>query len=54
MTTAVANALNLGVFYPATPDQEEIEVRVNYFCDIADFVAVHVVVPNPLLVLRRK
>jgi hypothetical protein len=54
MTTGVRNAHNVGVFYPVTPDQNEIEVRMNYFCDIGDFVAVHVVVPNPLLVSTKK
>jgi hypothetical protein len=54
MTTSVRNAQNIGMYYPATPDQREIEVRMNYFCDVGDFVAVHVVVLNPLLLSFRK
>ena len=54
MITQVENAHKIGVYYPATPDQKEIEVRVNYFCDIGDFVAVHVIVPNPLLIPNQK
>lgn len=49
MITGVDHARNVGLYYPASLDQPEIEVRMNYFCDIGDFVAVHVVVPNPLL-----
>lgn len=54
MLTQVENADKIGIFYPATTDQKEIEVRVNYFCDIGDFVAVHVIVPNPLLTSKQK
>jgi hypothetical protein len=54
MITGVDNARNIGVFFPVTLDQPEIEVRMNYDCDIGDFVAVHVVVPNPLLVPKQK
>jgi hypothetical protein len=54
MTTGVDHARNLGVYYPVSGDQKEIEVRMNYFCDIGDFVAVHVVVPNPSLLTNRK
>jgi len=54
MTTGVENARKIGLFYPASFDQSEIEVRVNYFCDVGDFVAVHVVVPNPLLGAKPK
>src|SRR5262245_50019173 len=54
MTTGVENARKIGLFYPASLDQPEIEVRVNYFCDVGDFVAVHVVVPNPLLAPKPK
>ena len=48
MITGVQNARKIGLYYPASLDQPEIEVRVNYDCDICGFVAVHVVVPNPL------
>jgi len=54
MVTRVENAHNIGLYYPATPDQKEIEVRVNYFCDVGDFVAVQVIVPNPLVVTKQK
>jgi hypothetical protein len=53
MVTSVDHAHNIGLFFPATLTQPEIEVRVNYSCDIGDFVAVHVVVPNPLAVAKR-
>jgi hypothetical protein len=54
MITVVPHAQKIGLYYPASLDQPEIEVRVNYSCDIGDFVAVHVVVPNPLLVAKPK
>jgi hypothetical protein len=51
MVTGVDHARNIGLYYPVTLSQPEVEVRVNYFNDFGDdFVAVHVVVPNPLLV----
>ncbi len=52
MTTQVPYAHNIGLYYPASLQQEEIEIRVNYFCDVGNFVAVHVVVPNPLLIRK--
>jgi hypothetical protein len=54
MITGVDHARNVGLYYPASLDQPEIEVRMNYSCDIGDFVAVHIVVPNPLLLPKRK
>ena len=53
MTTGVEHAYNIGLFFPETLSQREIEVRVNYGCDIGDSVAVHVVVPNPLVLTNR-
>jgi len=49
MITGVEHASKIGLFYPASLDQPEIEVRVNYYCELGDSVAVHIVVPNPLL-----
>jgi hypothetical protein len=54
MITVVNHARNIGLFYPASLDQADIEVRMNYSCDIGDFVAVHVVVPNPLLLKKEQ
>jgi hypothetical protein len=54
MTTGVQNARNIGLFYPASLDQPEIEVRMNYSCDVGGHVAVHLVVPNPSLVTKPK
>ena len=53
MITGVDHARNVGLYYPASLEQPEIEVRMNYFCDIGDFVAVHVVVPNPLVLTNK-
>jgi hypothetical protein len=51
MVTVVDHARGIGLFYPATLSQREIEVRVNYSNDFGDaFVAVHLAVPNPLLI----
>ena len=51
MVTGVDYAHGIGLFFPVTHSQPDIEVRVNYHCELGgDFVAVHVVVPNPLLV----
>jgi hypothetical protein len=54
MTTAVDHARHVGVMYPASLNQPNIELRINYFCDLGDFVAVHVVVPNPVLQPKSK
>jgi hypothetical protein len=55
MITRIKNAHGIGLFFPATPSQPEVEVRVNYSNDFGDDgVAVHVVVPNPLLAKKRK
>ena len=52
MITGVPNARLIGLFYPKTSDQEEVEVRMNYDCDLCGFIAVHVIVPNPLRVAQ--
>ena len=52
--TGVPNAHKIGVFFPVSLDQAEIEVRMNYHCDVGDFVAVHVVVASPLHESKRK
>jgi hypothetical protein len=49
MITGVNNARNVGLFFPASLNQSKIEVRMNYLYDTGDFTAVHLVVPNPLL-----
>lgn len=51
--TDVRNAHNIGLAYPATPTQSLIWVRVNYFCEMGDSVAIHLVVPNPLVETRK-
>ncbi|GEP45782.1 hypothetical protein BGE01nite_50730 [Brevifollis gellanilyticus] len=50
MITGVPNAQKIGLFFPAKLDQPEVEVRMNYSCDVCGFIAVHLIVPNPLLV----
>ncbi len=47
MITGVQNARNIGLFFPLTLEQPEIEVRMNYSFANDDFIAVHLVVPNP-------
>jgi hypothetical protein len=54
MVTGVEHAHGIGLYYPATLSQPEVEVRVNYSNDFGDDgVAVHVVAPNPLLIAKR-
>ena len=53
-TSRARNARKIGLSYPACLSQPEIEVRVNYECDVGNFVAVHVVVPNPVLLEARR
>ena len=50
MITGVPNAEKIGLYYPKTLDQPEVEVRMNYSCDVCGFIAVHLIVPNPLVV----
>lgn len=51
MVTAVRYAHGIGLFFPETSTQPDIQVRVNYRCEMGgDSVHIHVVVPNPLLV----
>ena len=50
MITGVPNAEKIGLYYPQTLDQPEVEVRMNYSCDVCGYIAVHLIVPNPLLV----
>jgi len=55
MITGVEHARKIGLYCPATLNQSEVEVRVNYFNDFGDdFVAVHIVSPNPLLVEKNR
>ena len=50
MVTGTSNThYSVGVFYPATREQAEIEVRMNFRCDICRGVSLHLIVPNPLL-----
>lgn len=54
MVTAVPNARNIGFYYPASPEQPTVEVRVNHDCDAFGHIAVHVVVPNPLVIAKQQ
>jgi hypothetical protein len=49
MVTGVPNARGIGFFYPASPNQPTVEVRMNYDCDAFGHIAIHLVVPNPLV-----
>jgi len=51
MITGVRYAHGIGLFFPTNISQPDIQVRVNYSCELGgDSVHIHVVVPNPLLV----
>jgi hypothetical protein len=51
MITGVRYARGIGLFYPKSISQPDVEVRVNYRCEVGgDSVHIHVVVPNPLWV----
>lgn len=54
MVTGVPNARQIGFFYPASPDQPTVEVRVNHDCDAFGHIAVHLVVPNPLVIAKQQ
>lgn len=54
MVTGVPNAHNIGFFYPASPDQPTVELRVNHDCDAFGHIAIHLVVPNPLVIAKQK
>jgi hypothetical protein len=54
MVTGVPNARGVGFFYPATSDQPSVEVRMNYDCDAFGHIAVHLVVPNPLVMVEEQ
>ena len=55
MVTGVDGAHSIGLYFPVTLSQPEVELRVNYHNDFGDdFVAVHVVAPNPLLVEKKR
>jgi hypothetical protein len=51
MTTGVPNAEGVGFSYPKSADQPSVEVRMNYKCDAFGYIAIHVVVPNPLVIV---
>lgn len=52
LITAVNHLANVDLIYPASLDQSEIELHVNVFSQTEDFVAIHIVVPNPLLLTK--
>lgn len=54
MVTGVPNAQHIGFYYPASSDQPTVEVRMNYDCDAFGHIAVHVVVPNPLVIAKQQ
>lgn len=54
MVTGVPNARQIGFYYPASSDQPSVEVRVNYRCDVFGHIAVHLVVPNPLVLAQEQ
>jgi hypothetical protein len=49
MITGVEATPKIGLFYPASLKQPEIEVRANYYCELGHSVAVQLVVLNPLV-----
>jgi hypothetical protein len=54
MVTGVPNARRIGFYYPASADQASVEVRVNHSCDVFGHIAVHLVVPNPLVLAQEQ
>lgn len=54
MVTGVPNAEGVGFYYPKSADQPSVEVRMNYRCDAFGHIAIHVVVPNPLVIVEEQ
>ena len=55
MITGLPNAYGVGLFFPADLAQSDVELRINYRCELGDgFVAIHVIAPNPLILKQNE